>query len=126
MVIAAYKNRSKYFSDLGFEMVSITDNLVDQVWGEARPSRPKAEVFIHEVKYSGATVQEKFDKVDAKLEKKVDAFVISSLDDIAWLLNLRGQDIQCNPVFISYLIYFPKTESNEQASARLFIDSEKV
>jgi hypothetical protein len=53
---AAFKNRSKYFADLGYEMVSIAENLVDRVWGEARPSRPDAKVFIHEVKYSGTTV----------------------------------------------------------------------
>lgn len=93
-------------------MVSITENLVDQVWAEARPLRPKAEVFIHEVKYSGSTVQEKFDKLDAKLERKVDAFIVTSLDDIAWFLNLRGQDIKCNPVFFSYLLFFPSTETN--------------
>lgn len=67
-------------------------------------------MFIHEVKYSGAAVSQKFDKVAAKLEKKVDALLITTLDDIDWLLNLRGKDISYNPVFISYLIFYPSLE----------------
>ncbi len=83
-------------------------------------------MFIHEANYSGATVQEKFEKVNAKLDKKVDALLVTSLDDIAWLLNLRGSDIKYNPVIISYLIFFPVTETNTSATVKLFIDSVKV
>ena len=123
---AAFKNRNKYFVDLGFELTSITENLVDLVWAESRPSRPQAKVFIHEVKYAGASVQEKYEKLNAKLDKKVDAYLVTSLDDIAWLLNLRGSDIKYNPVIISYLVYFPQTETNADSHVKLFIDSEKV
>ena len=107
-------------------MTSITENLVDEVWAETKPSRPQEKVFIHEANYSGATVQEKFEKVNAKLDKKVDALLLTSLDDIAWLLNLRGSDIKYNPVIISYLIFFPVTETNTSATVKLFIDSVKV
>lgn len=64
-------------------------------------------MFIHEVKYSGETVQEKYNKVAAKLDKNLHALLVTTLDDIDWLLNLRGKDIKYNPVFFSYLLFFP-------------------
>lgn len=70
-------------------------------------------------------MQEKYAKVAAKLEGKADALLVSTLDDIDWLLNLRGNDIAYNPVFISYLIFFPGQEASKH-SCRLFIDSAKV
>ena len=83
-------------------------------------------MFIHDVKYAGTTVQDKYAKVEAKLENKVDALLVTSLDDIAWLLNLRGLDIKCNPVIFAYLIFFPKSESPQESTTRLFIDAVKV
>jgi Xaa-Pro aminopeptidase len=60
------------------------------------------------------------------LDKKVDALLVSSLDDIDWILNLRGNDIAYNPVFISYFIFFPVIEEGQQHHAKLFIDAPKV
>ena len=54
--IAGFKNRSKYFKEKGLEMVTITENLVDTVWGADKPPMPEEKVFVHEVKYSGITV----------------------------------------------------------------------
>lgn len=92
-------------------MVSITENLVDTVWGKDKPPQPSQKVFVHDVKYSGITVPEKYKKVEAKLEKKVDALLVTTLDDIDWLVNLRGNDIPYNPVFFSYALFMvPKEE----------------
>lgn len=108
---ASFRNRSKYFKDKGLEMVSINDrNLVDEVWGADKPPVPQGKAFIHEEKYAGSTVQEKYVKVAAKLEKKVDVLLVTTLDDIDWVLNMRGTDISYNPVFISYLLFHPALE----------------
>lgn len=100
-------------------MVTIGQNLVDAVWGTEKPKTPENPVFIHEVKYAGLTVQEKFQKVNDKIKEKVDALLITTLDDIDWIINLRGNDIPYNPVFFSYAIF---NTSNEGApSLDLFI-----
>lgn len=122
---AGFRNRSKYFTEKNIEMKAIDQNLVDEVWGAEKPAIPSEKVFIHEVKYSGESVQQKYDKVAAKLDKKVDVLLVSTLDDIDWLVNLRGNDIAFNPVFISYLLFFPAHQGTEH-SARLFIDPSKV
>jgi Xaa-Pro aminopeptidase len=74
-------------------MVTITENLVDNVWGADKPPMPEEKVFVHEVKYSGITVQEKFAKVTEKIAKRVDVLLITTLDDIDWIVNMRGNDI---------------------------------
>lgn len=61
--IAAFENRSKYFEEKELKMVPVLENLVDLVWGQEKPPMPKNKVFIHEHKYAGLTVQEKFAKV---------------------------------------------------------------
>ena len=86
------------------EMVTIQPNLVDQVWGSDKPPMPEAKVFEHLVEYSGLETKQKIEKVQEKLKDKVDVLLVTTLDDINWLLNLRGNDIQCNPVFFSYAI----------------------
>lgn len=90
--------------------------MVDLVWGSDKPSIPSEKVFVHEEKYSGESVQQKYTKVAAKLENKVDALLVSTLDDIDWLINLRGNDIAFNPVFISYLIFYPSTTEGQKHS----------
>jgi len=108
-------------------MITITANLVDAVWAESKPAMPQAPVFVHEIKYSGLSVQEKFTKVSEKLAKKVDALLITTLDDIDWIVNMRGNDIKYNPVFFSYAIFFPSTgEEGSKSTLRLFITQSKV
>jgi Xaa-Pro aminopeptidase len=80
---------------------------VDKVWAADKPAMPEAPVFVHDVKFAGLTVQEKYAKVTEKLAKKVDALLITTLDDIDWIVNMRGNDIKYNPVFFSYAIFLP-------------------
>ena len=98
-----------------------SENFVDTVWGDARPARPVKKVFHLEPKYTGMTTQEKYDKVAEKLGTDADSLLVTSLDEIAWFLNLRGNDIDFNPVFFSYLIFYPSTKK-----ADLFIDAAKL
>lgn len=79
-------------------------NLVDLVW-EARPPRPASKLKVLSTKTTGRTHTEKIQQLRQDLEKKgVAGFVVSGLDEVAWLFNLRGSDVHCNPVFFSYAI----------------------
>jgi Xaa-Pro aminopeptidase len=84
-------------------LVGIKENLVDEVWGFQRPPRPTEKVKALPEKYSGKKFQEKIEELRKELDKKKAAgIIISMLDEIAWLFNLRGNDIPYNPVFFSY------------------------
>ena len=118
---AGFRLRSGYFKEKGLELRTVKGNLVDKVWGDAKPPMPQEPVFIHDVKYAGLTVGEKFDKVAEKVTaKKADALLVTTLDDIDWIVNLRGNDINYNPVFFSYLIFYPEKR------AQLFIEASKL
>jgi Xaa-Pro aminopeptidase len=117
---AAKKLAEKIKKSGGKDLVPSTDNLVDSVWGQARPGRPNEPVIVLEEKFAGKNVKEKLAELRKELEKKKSpGFVVSMLDETAWLFNLRGNDIPYNPVFFSYAIV---TEDK----ATLYIDSSKL
>ncbi|KQK20406.1 hypothetical protein BRADI_1g54327v3 [Brachypodium distachyon] len=103
------------------ELIMISDfNLVDEIWGESRPEPPKEPVRVHDIKYAGIDVPSKLSYVRSELaENGCESVVISMLDEIAWLLNMRGSDVPHSPVFYSYLIV-------EMSTATLFVDRNKV
>lgn len=104
----------------GGELVGSTNNLVDAVWGKSKPARPNEKVKVHPVKYSGKETSDKIQDLVKELEKKKAAgLIVSMLDEIAWLYNLRGNDIPYNPVFFSYAIITP-------SSATLYVDDSKI
>lgn len=79
-------------------------DLIGPIWTD-RPPLPQAPVYEHPAKFAGATRLEKLARVRQQLaEKKVTHTVLSSLDDIAWLFNLRGSDIPYNPVFVAHAV----------------------
>ena len=74
------------------------------IWRD-RPPLPATPVEIHPMEYAGETVASKMARVRKALRTShADGMLVSALDDIAWLLNLRGSDVHCNPVFVSYLL----------------------
>lgn len=86
----------------GAVLVSDLD-LVGNIWND-RPLLPANEIYVLPEEYTGLSSTNKLMEVVRRmLEKGCSYHVISSLDDIAWLLNLRGSDVTCNPVFLSYL-----------------------
>lgn len=104
----------------GKELVAVAENLVDQVWGKNKPARPNEPVRVLGLEYTGKKFQEKIEDLRKELEKKsAAAFVVSMLDEIAWLFNLRGNDIPYNPVFFSYAVVTAK-------DATLYIDESKL
>ncbi|CAO3670247.1 unnamed protein product [Rhizopus microsporus] len=104
----------------GSTLVPIQENLVDVVWGNERPEAPKNKVFVQPVKYAGKSVQDKLKELrDHIVDQNAYGTVVSALDEIAWLYNLRGSDIKCNPVFFSYSII-------TEHEAILYIDLDKL
>ena len=88
----------------GIELVTMTEDIFDTLW-EDRPSLPKTPVFILDETRTGASCTEKIARIQEAIAKNgVSAIILSALDEIAWTLNLRGSDVHCNPVFISYLL----------------------
>jgi Xaa-Pro aminopeptidase len=59
---------------------------------------PQLPVFQHDIKYAGKSIEAKLEAVREKM-LEAEFYLISTLDDIAWLFNLRGSDVDCNPVF---------------------------
>ena len=94
-------------------------NLLNKIW-EDRPLLSLNSAFNHELKFTGKSTLEKLTEVRAEMKKKnVDYYIISSLDDIAWLFNLRGNDVNNNPVVTAYALI-------SMENAYLFIDRKKV
>ena len=104
----------------GKDLVGVARNLVDEVWGKDKPARPNEPVKVLGQEFSGKKFQDKIEELRKELEKKKTAgFVVSMLDEIAWLFNLRGNDIPYNPVFFSYAVITPTTLT-------LYIDEHKL
>lgn len=75
-----------------------------ELWTD-RPALPTNEVFIHELKYAGLSCKDKIARIQEKAHQNgCTGILISALDEVAWTLNLRGSDVHCNPVFVSYLL----------------------
>ena len=86
----------------------LEENLVDAIWSD-RPQRPGRSIVNHPRKFAGETVASKLKVVRAAMaERKVTALVIPVLDQIAWLYNIRGGDVQYNPVAIGYALVTTK------------------
>ncbi len=82
-------------------------DLVDKLWATDRPKMSAEPGYELALCYAGEERRDKIKKIQNHLEEKnADVTVISSLDDIMWILNLRGNDVKCNPVILSYLAIF--------------------
>ncbi len=92
---------------------------LDVIWTD-RPAIPLEKIVIHPLEYAGEECKSKLTRIRERLRNlHSEGILISALDDIAWTLNLRGSDVHCNPVFVSYLLITQKT-------ATLFVDSKKL
>lgn len=79
-------------------------DLVGDIWTD-RPELSKETVKLLDIRYHGQSREDKLKKIRGLMKKKkADIHIITSLDDIAWLLNIRGNDIECNPVVLSYVL----------------------
>lgn len=89
------------------------------IWKE-RPAIPSDMAIVHPQKYAGESAQSKIARIRQALrERHVEGMLVSALDDIAWALNIRGTDVHCNPVVVSYLLI-------TMDSVTLYINSDKL
>ena len=104
----------------GSELVAVESNPVDAVWDD-QPEPSTAPALVHADEHAGRSSAEKRAEVADWLKQEgYDAAVVSALDSIAWLLNIRGTDVERTPVALSYLI------AHDDGTAELFIAPEKV
>ena len=109
----------KKLEDKGIHLKCIEKNLVDEVWDE-RPEPPQGSIEAHEEKYAGESAASKLKRLRDKMAKTdTEAIVVTMLDSIAWLFNIRGSDVKYNPVVIAYALV---TSQN----AFLFTDKKKI
>lgn len=102
----------------GLELVTINDPF-HTLW-KNRPSLPLNPPFILPLEYSGESCNQKIERIRETLKKEgAKGLLISALDEIAWVLNMRGTDVHCNPVFVSYLLI-------TSTSVILYIHPEKL
>ena len=99
--------------------LSYRSDLIGEIWSD-RPALSAEPVWILDAKYTGESAAERLAKVREKMkENGAEVHILTALDDIAWMLNIRGNDIPCNPVVLSYLV-LTETESH------LFIQEETL
>lgn len=99
-----WKKLSKGLASSGHTLVPVDKNLVDLVWDE-KPPPPSSPIVPLGVRYTGEPWQEKIESVRKEMSKKnAQALVITALDETAYLFNLRGSDIEFNPVFFAYTV----------------------
>jgi len=112
ITVAQYRRFSSRLSLSGIEIIPIIDNLVDAVrsqspFAESEPLLPFGDqpVIVLPESITGESLAKKLERVrEAMGKKKATILPVTKLDQIAWLYNLRGRDVECNPVFISYAI----------------------
>ncbi|MGV8916013.1 MAG: aminopeptidase P family protein [Kaistella sp.] len=94
--------------------------LLKEIWTDRNSNAQKNPVFVHPVERAGKSVADKLSDIRKKVEELgASVHIISSLDDVAWTLNLRGSDVEANPVFLGYIIL-------TKDDAKLYVDLDKL
>lgn len=108
----------KELAEANISIKAIADPM-EELWTD-RPSIPNTPAFIYDICYAGKSCEEKIETIrKAILKDGAKYILLTALDEIAWTLNIRGNDVHCNPVVISYLLI-------GQDSVHFFIEPEKV
>ncbi|KAJ8026346.1 Xaa-Pro aminopeptidase 1 [Holothuria leucospilota] len=106
----------------GNQLIPVASNLVDLVWDSERPEPPCSALIVQDVRYSGLKWGKKVEQLRSQMSSnvpKAEYMVVTHLDEIAWLLNLRGADIPYNPVFFAYVVV-------SMESIHVFMDEKKL
>ena len=119
-----FKAWKEQFAEAGIGVKSV--DLIRPIWTEGRPAIPSDKFYPYSADFAGETVESKLARMRESLESKVEsqkskdyALIVSALDEIAWLLNIRGNDVEYNPVVISYVVL-------EADKCTLFVNPEKI
>lgn len=101
--VNGYRELKATLEEGGLSLVSM--DLISPLWTEGRPAIPTSLLYEYEEKYTGESVESKLTRVRKALEERhCQALVISALDEIGWLLNIRGKDVDYTPCLISYVV----------------------
>ena len=108
------------FVNTNVDLNYLEKNPIDLYWDD-QPTNPDSKAFVHEEKYAGENSYNKIQKIQLILQSTfIDFYLLSSLDSIAWLLNLRGDDIENTPLLCCYIII------PQQGKIELFINKDKI
>lgn len=116
--VDAYERMQKKFQEKGIELVTEID-LIGEVWAD-RPSMPTDSVWVHDIVFARTRRTKKLEGLRSRMAAQgIDICLLTALDDIAWLFNLRGSDVEFNPVFYAYALV-------SQSEAHIFFDLDKL
>ena len=116
--VNGYRELKATLEEGGLSLVSI--DLISPLWTEGRPAIPTSLLYEYEEKYAGESVASKLARVRKVLqERHCQALVVSALDEIGWLLNIRGKDVDYTPCLISYVVV-------EMDQCTIFVSSSKL
>ncbi len=106
-------------AESGIKFKAVSSNLVDELWKD-RPVDAGRKILVHPLRYAGETHLSKLKRLRKSLaDAGAAAHIVSAADAVAWLFNLRGRDVPCNPVFVAHAIVLEK-------EAHLYVDLRKV
>lgn len=106
-------------SSSNIELVPLPINLIDEVWGSERPGAPDGKIFVLPKEFTGLDTNQKLELIRQEMKKEnCTHLVLTALDEIAWLLNMRGSDINFNPYFMSYVLL-------SMSQVHLYVNCEK-
>lgn len=116
--VNAYRALSRTLEEADIDLASI--DLIAPLWTDGRPAIPQDSLYEYSEQYAGESVSSKLARIrEAMTARHAHALIVSALDEIAWLLNIRGRDVEYNPLVISYVVL-------EHNRCTLFVDPAKV
>ena len=120
LTVADSKRYADACADIGAQCVAVSDNLIDALWTD-RPPRPKAALFDHPVKFAGRSAADKLKELSSELKRQHrDCVLLTDPASVAWLFNLRGNDVPFTPVVLAYALV------HANARADIFIDAQRL
>lgn len=118
--IDRFETMHKELAKSNITLTAVTENLVDEIWTEGRPPLSNATIFVLEMRYTGKSWDDKIKDLRKQLiSNSATAFIVYKLDEVAWLLNLRGKDVPSNPFFFAFIIV-------TKDEVRVYVDSSKL
>ncbi|XP_078325608.1 xaa-Pro aminopeptidase ApepP-like [Crassostrea virginica] len=100
-----WSNFQDVFEEKNTRFVPFHQDLIDFVWTESRPSLPASQIYVHPLQFAGETWQSKVKRTLQMMnEQNADVLLLTNLDEIAWLFNLRARDFTFDPYFISFCV----------------------
>ncbi|MEO0799399.1 MAG: aminopeptidase P family protein [Pseudomonadota bacterium] len=105
VTLQQFEKSSRALAELEIMFKPIAGNLIDKLWGEARPTPPTTPIVVQPLKHAGLSAAKKVAKLQADLDASGDdAVILTQPDSICWLLNIRGSDVAHNPVVLAFAL----------------------